>query len=625
MNILSLYGKVFLPCLLPALLLFACNTGNKETLKVSVPDKLPMREITLNDISAFQEAGQNWKIVGNVSADLTAENFETVAGKGVLVNEPSGSGNKHLFTTFEHGDLELELEFMMPKGSNSGVYLQGRYEIQLLDSWKVKDPSFADCGGIFQRWDDKKPAGQEGYEGTAPLVNACKAPGLWQQLRVVFRAPRFDQRGNKTENAKFEKVYLNGFLIHENVVLTGPTRSDTFNDEKPVAPLMIQGTHGPVAIRNFRYKSYTLDSLKLENLRYDLYESSSYSFPDFSTLKLVKSDTTSALHPTEAASRQEFFAVIYHADLVVPVEGEYLFSSYMDEGGELIIDDKTIIRTGNVPGAKSERALIHLAAGKHSFRIRYFQATWGAAIRVFYEGPGISRKSLGLPASMHYAQEQTEPILISPDQRPEMIRSFIDYKGRARTHVISVGDPKKVHYTFDLNQAALIKCWKGIFADASAMWHERGEAQLLQPGNFAIEPADGLPMCFLKNEDDPWRPGDSTSYKFVRYTIDKNGYPAFHYTYDGVSFEDHITAATDSAGLVRTINLSGKPNGNLWYRIASGDVIVKMPDDRYSIGGDFYLTVENAKDVRITSSGRELIAPVLKDEEATTIKYSIIW
>lgn len=625
MNIPSRAGSVLLLHLLPVLFLLSCKTESTDNRDKKIPYSLPMREITLDDLSAFNEAGPNWKIAGNVSAEVTSNEFNTVAGQGVLVNTPSASGNTHLFTAFEHGDLELELEFMMPKGSNSGLYFQGRYEIQLLDSWQVKNPTFADCGGIYQRWDENRPEGQQGFEGVAPRVNACKAPGLWQQLYVVFRAPRFDQQGNKIQNAKFEKVYLNGFLIHENVELTGPTRSDTFSDEKPMAPFMIQGTHGPLAIRNFRYKSYTLDSLKLENIRYDLYESSSYSLPDFSTLKLVKSDTASALHVTEAASRQEFFALIYNADLIVPVEGEYLFDCYMDEGGEVIIDGKTIIRTGNVPGKKYERGLINLTAGKHSFRINYFQATWSAGIYLFYEGPGISRKALGMPASMRSGQTPPDPIIIYPEQGPEMIRSFITYKGKPKTHVISVGDPKQVHYTFDLNQASLIKCWRGVFADASAMWHERGEAQLLQPGNFTIEPADGLPMNLLKSENDSWKPGDSTSYKFTRYTVDKNGYPSFHYKYGDMAFEDVIAPADDSLHLTRTIVASGKANSNMWYRIASGKAITQMPDGLYSIGGEFYLKLEEAKDVRISSSGNELIAPLLKNEDVTTIKYSIIW
>ena len=59
----------------------------------------------------------------------------------------------NLLTVFEHSDIELELEVMMPKGSNSGIYLQGRYEVQLFDSWGKKVPQDTDCGAIYHRWD----------------------------------------------------------------------------------------------------------------------------------------------------------------------------------------------------------------------------------------------------------------------------------------------------------------------------------------------------------------------------------------------------------------------------------------------------------------------------------------
>jgi hypothetical protein len=149
----------------------------------------------------------------------------------------------------EHGDLELELEVMLPRGSNSGIYLQGRYEVQLLDSWGVKNPKFGDIGGIYRNWENEKG---KIYMGKAPLSNPAKAPGLWQKFKISFRAPRFDAAGNKIENARFVYVDLNGVRIHDNVEVPLPTGGPIENNEKPTGPLMIQGDHGPVAIRNIR-------------------------------------------------------------------------------------------------------------------------------------------------------------------------------------------------------------------------------------------------------------------------------------------------------------------------------------------------------------------------------------
>src|SRR6185503_17098727 len=84
-------------------------------------------------------------------------------------------------------------------------------------------------------------------------------------------APRFDAGGKKTKNARFTKVVLNGFVIHENVDVTGPTRSGAFIDEKPLGPLMIQGDHGAVALRNLAVKRFGTGAIAAENLRYKLY------------------------------------------------------------------------------------------------------------------------------------------------------------------------------------------------------------------------------------------------------------------------------------------------------------------------------------------------------------------
>ncbi len=165
------------------------------------------------------------------------------------VIENSGDQPVHLRSAQEHGDALVHVEFKIPKGSNSGVYLQGRYEVQILDSFgkATKDLDPSDCGGIYQRWIE--PNGP-GYEGTAPLVNAFRGPGSWNSYDILFRAPRFDQGGKKIENARFVEVRLNGVVIQKNVGLTGMTRAGFFNDERAAGPIFLQGDHGPVAYRN---------------------------------------------------------------------------------------------------------------------------------------------------------------------------------------------------------------------------------------------------------------------------------------------------------------------------------------------------------------------------------------
>lgn len=615
--------------LILTIVLQGCSKKEEKSPKADISE-LPMKAIDLGDLEAFKTPDANWKIAGAVFADYKKDHsLEASEGKGVLVNLPDESKRGHLFTNFDHGDMELELDFLLPKGTNSGLYFQGRYEVQLFDSWNKKDPQFSDCGGIYERWDDAKPDGQHGYEGHAPKVNACKAPGLWQHMKIFFRAPRFDARGNKTENARFENVYLNGYLVQENVEVTGPTRSAFFNDEKPTGPFMIQGDHGPVAFRNLKYKSYTLDSLLLENIRYDFYDnpSSLDRLPDFTKLTPARSGTVANLDVSEAADKNEYYSLVYNAELNVPVEGDYLFTAVVDEGAELFIDDESILKMDGVSGGGRVTGMVNLAPGKHSFRIHFYQNNWSARILLFYEGPGISRKLLAARVRPERRQWQNrEPMIVEAAHAPEMIRSFIKYKDTVKTHVISIGDPKKVNYTFDLQQGALVKAWKGTFADVFGMWHSRGESQLLQPGNFTLDLTDGLPIARLTTPEDPWPLSVSPGFIFKKYTIDDTGHPVFQYTFDKVIVQNEFHPSQDTLALKVLVRLAADtPQQNLWYRIAASDKkIEQMPDGSYNIGGDYYLLMDNVDGVQIRKQN-ELVVPVLKENKTSTIQYSILW
>lgn len=212
------------------------------------------REVFLNDLSAFENPPASWRAAGEVSASLTEpREFRFESGEGIILNLPDESTpGADIYSVVEHGDIDLELEYMMGLHSNSGIYLQGRYEVQLLDSWGKTEVGFGDNGGLYEQWDESRPEGQKGSGGTPASQIASSAPGLWQKLRIAFQAPRFDGEGNKIENARILRIELNGAVIHRNVELPGPTRGAMSRDEVASGPLRIQGDHGPVAFRNVR-------------------------------------------------------------------------------------------------------------------------------------------------------------------------------------------------------------------------------------------------------------------------------------------------------------------------------------------------------------------------------------
>jgi hypothetical protein len=185
----------------------------------------------------------------------TAVRFERILGPtqlngrrgpgATILNGPTGR-TANLCSARSFGDQELYLEFMLAKGSNSGVYLQGLYEIQIFDSWASIDPmTSSDGGAVYHQWIDERGVG-----GSAPLVNAARRPGEWQSYQIWFRAPRFDGSGRKTESARVLRVLFNGQLVQKDVEVPGPTRSHLAIPEAAENPLMLQGDHGPVAFRN---------------------------------------------------------------------------------------------------------------------------------------------------------------------------------------------------------------------------------------------------------------------------------------------------------------------------------------------------------------------------------------
>jgi hypothetical protein len=204
------------------------------------------------DLQGWTARGpHDWKTAARVWVDdVNPERLQNVPGTGVMVNGDWGD-TVDLHTEREHGSCELHLEFCVARHSNSGVYLQGQYEIQILDSWGKEELKFSTNGAIYARWvEETKTA----YDGYPPRVNASLAPGEWQTLEVRFHAPRFDAAGNKSANARFERVVLNGQVIHEDVECSGPTRGAWNETDIPRGPLRLQGDHGPVAFRNLRLR-----------------------------------------------------------------------------------------------------------------------------------------------------------------------------------------------------------------------------------------------------------------------------------------------------------------------------------------------------------------------------------
>ncbi|MFO0824854.1 MAG: DUF1080 domain-containing protein [Gemmataceae bacterium] len=212
--------------------------------------------IDLMKPEVWKRFDSKWVITDEVKLNTEKANRLTAKPKegGTIWMNSEGGRLPDLITKDNFGDCEVHVEFLIAKGSNSGIKLHAVYEVQILDSFMTKKELSGDSmGGIYPRADDSK-----GYKhidkGIAPRTNAAKAPGEWQTLDVIWKSPRFNEQGEKTANAMIVKATLNGEVIHENQELKTPTGANWNKKENPSGPFMLQADHGPVAFRNVKIK-----------------------------------------------------------------------------------------------------------------------------------------------------------------------------------------------------------------------------------------------------------------------------------------------------------------------------------------------------------------------------------
>jgi hypothetical protein len=163
-----------------------------------------------------------------------------LVGDGSMVVTP-GSGD--IITRQRFEDVFVHAEYKTPAlpanvtgqdRGNSGIYVKGMYEVQVLDSFG-REPEIDGCGAI--------------YEVRAPLTVACFREEIWNTYEIDFQAPRYDEQGNKLSNARMLLVTLNGVVVQQDVEVPGATRAGNAEAPGP-AGLMLQEHGNRVSFRN---------------------------------------------------------------------------------------------------------------------------------------------------------------------------------------------------------------------------------------------------------------------------------------------------------------------------------------------------------------------------------------
>lgn len=164
-------------------------------------------------------------------------------------------GSKGITTKEKFCDMQMHIEWKTPEKNlklhkftrgNSGIFIQGRYELQVLDSFENRIYSNGQAGSI--------------YKQTMPMVNASKAPKEWQSYDVIYRSPRFSEDGKVTEKARITVLH-NGVLIHYNTEIQGPTKyrgKAEYTKPHGCAPIYLQEHNDAVSYRNIWVRKLSL-------------------------------------------------------------------------------------------------------------------------------------------------------------------------------------------------------------------------------------------------------------------------------------------------------------------------------------------------------------------------------
>jgi hypothetical protein len=382
---------------------------------------------------------------------------------------------------------------------------------------------------------------------------------------------------------------------------------------------MIQGDHGMIAIKNFKYAPQEELKVSVSDITYKYFEKTAKTLEEAATTTPTSEGKTKAIDSRLASARDNYF-LQFEGKLNIEEDGNYLLSSIFTGDGGLIIDGDSVIPKGwTFIGASAFDGRKDLTKGSHNFKLWVNKEVgWArSGLSLTIEKANSKTVSLHAPASL--PERAPDPLInIRSEREPSIIRSFMIHKNKKLTHVISVGDPAQVHYSYDLLQGAMLYVWKGDYLNATDMWYERGEPQTSSPMGATITLAGTCPIFEKNNSTD-----SITGYKYKGYNLDQQRYPTFSYEYKNVKIEDKISPFENGKGLNRIINAEGDGKKDLMLRIAQGKSIKLIGNGLYSIDDQSYFIQVNAAENPLieTHNGQQ----VLLGSAQKKLSYQLIW
>lgn len=618
--------RILIRCLYPMTLRFAALCG---LLALSAPlgQALPPRQIATAEFGGFARPDANWMLAGGLTGDPRQDYLlNPTPGRGIWVNRPGTTARGHLVSSWEHGDVAVEFDFLLAANAaaRSVVYLQGRYAVE---------------------------------------IESDRAPGLWQTARIEFAAPRFDAAGRIIEDARLVRLTVNGVDTRADESLQ-PSPTAPVPGPGPTGPLVIAGDRGSIAIRRLAYQPLETAEVELSDLRYDLYLGAFDTLDSYRHLKPTSSGVVDEIDE-RIANTTDTFALVYSGQMMAPLAGWYAFTHETDNNSlmRLRIDGRDLLRVAERKD-NTDTFLAWLAPGAHPFQFDYLKRTeWGRpriALRV--EGPGLAPQPLSVAALRPAYPVPLVPIEPTAD-RFRTQRSFFPYTdptkpyaGNKRVYVAAVGSPAGIHYAYDLEWHSLLAGWRGGFLDASGIWHQRGYQQQVVPTGSVV-PFIGRPaLAALATSTDDWPDPIADAYAEAGedfnardnndgpptallglpsplvsqgYTLGADGQPTFQFTAYGVAAEDRWTPSADGRGLTRTLTFARPLDRDDFYLLLAEDESVTLASPGHYVIGDrrYYLDLPAGSplrpDIQIAGPNQQLRAPLPRG--TTSISYRLNW
>lgn len=424
---------------------------------------------------------KDWKVVDGVTLAKDGNSFSVNEGDApVVLSQMSGSEPFELLSRSGFGDAWLKVNFMVTENTLAWVYIQSRYALSLSTGSKVQSSAALQPGALLNK--------NEGVSDLLKLtgIDAAKkvelTPGKLHSLELKFRAPRYDEANNKTDNAMILEAKIDDVVIHSNTFLTSFSYGAKYNWEEPFGPLRFILQEGSLVLSDIDMRHADFAAVEvpaeqgkatnLAELTDFVAEGKEYftAFGCGECHAVGQNDTSFKTGPnlfgllTATPRDREVVDGSSGGRFTVKADRSYLHASIRNPGAQLAIREQ-----GEGEGEAYLPVMppysAEIIADKQIEALGAYIATLNTRSN---QGPVVKLVTADGPEQYDPMEDGLQFLV---GDRVRIQRGPIEgLSGRS----IHVGQPGGIHYSFDPRLLAVAKIWQGGFLDVSGEWTNRG-------------------------------------------------------------------------------------------------------------------------------------------------------